>query len=157
MMRPLSLVAAMSLSLSAAPALADGSAPEDPALTRAQVIEMLRSEGRVPEEALAALAKQLEENGDVEGYGNAVSAAARQAIADGCTGTCLADVVRGVNGSLDKGRSPDQAAEARGSRATAEMRRSEAQQRAADGMMRGHERMNERARDAGAMRGAGRR
>lgn len=156
MMKPLPFVAAMSLLVSA-PALASEVAPGGTALTKAEVIEMLRSEGRVPEEALAAVAKQLEENGDAEGYGNAVSAAARQAIADGCTGTCLADAVRGVNGSQDKGRSPDQAAEARGSRATAETRRVEAQQRAADGMMRGHERMNERARDAGAPRGAARR
>jgi hypothetical protein len=158
MTKTISLSSALALLLTAAPAVADDPSGSEPARTKAEVMQMLRSEGRVPDEALAGLEQGIERNAGAEGYGSAVSSAAREAIQSGCTGTCLAEVVREVNGSIEKGLSPEEARlqamqQARGSRATADAHRSDGARRDTGSMMRTQERMGDRARDSGVSRG----
>ncbi len=153
------LVTALGVALVARPVFADDAASPDRAKTKEQVLQTLKSEGHLSDKAIAALSKDVDKNSGTHGYGDAISDTVHKALANGCTGTCLAEAIHQVNHAMDQGHSADEAADMVG-KAVAGAKGTEAQRR--DHVRRdmavtlrdsARERMHERASDMGESHG----
>jgi hypothetical protein len=153
-------VATLSLVLAARPGRADEAQP-DRAQVKAQVEQTLQAEGKMSPTAVAKMSGEIDRHTGDKGYGPAVSAAVQDALAKGCTGTCLAEAVHQVNHAMDRGRSAEEAQELVG-KAVADASGTEAQRRdhvrrQVDTSLRGQsaDRTHDRAGDMGHGAGHG--
>lgn len=104
------LATALGVALVARPVFADDATSPDRAKTKEQVQQTLKGEGHMSDQAIAALSKGIDKHAGDHGYGEAVSTTVHQALANGCTGTCLAEAIHQVNHALDQGHSAEEAA-----------------------------------------------
>ena len=107
------IAASLGLALAVPPAVA-GDTSVDRESVKAQVRHTLATEGQLPDDAMAALDKGIDRHAGDHGYGEAISTAVHDALARGCKGTCLADVIHQINGAMDKGSSAAEAAKEAG-------------------------------------------
>jgi hypothetical protein len=121
-----------------------------------RVRETLRTQGQLPEEAMEHLGEGIDRHAGEHGYGEAVTNVVRESLQVGCTGTCLAEAVRSVNGAMDRGATASEAGRqaASAARDRARAGRADAAERGTAERDRARERSHDRARDrAGAMGG----
>ena len=76
---------------------------QDREQARQRVHDTLRTQGQLSDEAMAHLAQGIDRHAGETGYGEAVSSMVRESLKAGCTGECLADAVRGMNGAMERG------------------------------------------------------
>lgn len=122
------LVTALGVALVARPVFADDATSPDREKTKEQVQQTLKSEGHLSDKAIAALSKDVDKNSGQHGFGDAISDTVHKALANGCTGTCLAEAIHQVNHAMDQGHPADEAAEMVG-KAMAGAKGTEAQRR----------------------------
>lgn len=145
----------------AAPARADEAAQPDRAQVASQVRQTLKAEGKMSDQAIAAMGKEIDKHSGDQGYGEAVSSAVHQAQAAGCLGTCLAEAVHQVNHAMDGGRPADDAARmvgqaVSGAKGTEAQRRDHLRHEMAAAMRDGQrDRMRDRAQDMSGGAGHG--
>lgn len=121
-------LAALSLALAPLHGRADETTQPDREKVAAQVRQTLKSEGKMSDEAIAAMGREIDKHSGDHGYGEAVSTAVHDAQARDCLRQCLAEAVHQVNHAMDRGRSPDEAARMVG-KAVAGAKGTEAQRR----------------------------
>lgn len=95
--------------------------------TREHVRTILKTEGKMSDKDLKDVEPDIKQFADRGGHGETVSDAVHAAQAKGCTGQCLADVIRAINSAMSHGSS--EAAAAKAAAASAEAARDAAARR----------------------------
>lgn len=134
------VAAFLGLVLAIPPAVADDASVDREAV-KAQVRHTLSTQGKLSDDEVNDLDKGIDRHAGDHGYGEAISTAVHDALARGCKGTCLADVIHQINGAMDKGATAAQAAREAAKDRAAARGGSDARRDAA------RERMQDQARD----------